>query len=51
MNDTTHSIANISCPWTGTAIGARNMPAFQAFVALVFVCLILDIVLLTGGVP
>ena len=36
------------CPWTGTAIGKRNMPAFQAFVGLVFVCLIFDIMLLTG---
>ena len=41
----------LSCPWTGTAIGEKNMMAFQAFVALVFVCLILDIVLLTGGIP
>lgn len=37
-----------TCPWTGTAIGKKNMPPFQAFVALVFVCLILDIFLLTN---
>lgn len=38
-----------SCPWTGTAIGKKNMAAFQCFVGLVFACLILDIVLLTMG--
>ncbi|OEU18747.1 hypothetical protein FRACYDRAFT_274878 [Fragilariopsis cylindrus CCMP1102] len=38
-----------TCPWTGTAIGKKNMLAFQCFVTLVFVCLIFDIVLLTGG--
>jgi hypothetical protein len=37
------------CPWTGTAIGRKNMPAFQAFVGLVFFCLIIDILLLTGA--
>ncbi len=36
-----------TCPWTGTAIGKGNMPAFQVFVALVFICLIMDIILLT----
>jgi len=40
-----------TCPWTGTAIGAKNMGSFQWFVGLVFVCLILDICLLTGGIP
>ena len=39
-----------SCPWTGTAIGAKNMFSFQCFVGLVFVCLMMDIVLLTGGI-
>mmetsp|Transcript_11503 Transcript_11503/g.23735 ORF Transcript_11503/g.23735 Transcript_11503/m.23735 type:complete len:321 (-) Transcript_11503:182-1144(-) len=39
-----------TCPWTGTAIGKKNMCAFQCFVTLVFVCLVFDIVLLTGGV-
>jgi len=38
-----------TCPWTGTAIGKRNMLAFQFFVCLVFVCLIFDIMLLTGA--
>lgn len=38
-----------TCPWTGTAIGKKNMLAFQCFVTLVFVCLIFDIILLTGG--
>lgn len=38
------------CPWTGTAIGKKNMLAFQCFVTLVFVCLVFDIILLTGGV-
>lgn len=50
-NDDSLSFARISCPWTGTAIGSKNMSSFQCFVALVFVCLILDIVLLTGGIP
>ena len=36
------------CPWTGTAIGDKNMAAFQSFVALVFICLIMDILLLSG---
>ena len=44
-----HDIQSFSCPWTGTAIGKKNMTAFQCFVGLVFVCLILDIVLLTGA--
>ena len=39
-----------SCPWTGTAIGTKNMFAFQCFVALVFICLMFDIILLTGGI-
>lgn len=38
-----------TCPWTGTAIGKKNMGAFQVFVGLVFVCLIVDIFLLTAG--
>jgi len=29
-----------TCPWTGTAIGKKNMRAFQCFVALVFICLV-----------
>jgi len=37
-----------TCPWTGTAIGDKNMAAFQSFVALVFICLIMDILLLSG---
>jgi hypothetical protein len=39
-----------TCPWTGTAIGKRNMLPFQTFVCLVFVCLIMNIILLTGGI-
>lgn len=38
-----------TCPWTGTAIGKKNMASFQCFVGLVFACLIVDIVLLTVG--
>merc|ERR1711974_283911 len=38
-----------TCPWTGTAIGKKNMAAFQCFVGLVFICLIMDIFLLTGA--
>mmetsp|Transcript_6912 Transcript_6912/g.10086 ORF Transcript_6912/g.10086 Transcript_6912/m.10086 type:complete len:383 (+) Transcript_6912:140-1288(+) len=37
-----------TCPWTGTAIGKKNMGSFQVFVALVFICLIMDIFLLTA---
>jgi len=39
-----------TCPWTGTAIGRKNMLSFQSFVCLVFVCLFMNIILLTGGV-
>lgn len=39
----------VPCPPIGTGIGRKNMCAFQAFVALVFVCLIFDIVLLTNA--
>jgi len=35
------------CPWTGTAIGKKNMPAFQAFLCTLFATLALDVVLLT----
>eukprot|EP00571_Detonula_confervacea_P013124 CAMPEP_0172310204 /NCGR_PEP_ID=MMETSP1058-20130122/11348_1 /TAXON_ID=83371 /ORGANISM="Detonula confervacea, Strain CCMP 353" /LENGTH=372 /DNA_ID=CAMNT_0013022973 /DNA_START=91 /DNA_END=1209 /DNA_ORIENTATION=- len=38
-----------TCPWTGTAIGKKNMGSFQMFVGLVFVCLIMDIFLMTAG--
>lgn len=38
-----------TCPWTGTAIGRKNMPAFQAFIALIFICLFMDIILLTSS--
>jgi len=37
-----------TCPWTGTAIGKKNMLAFQIFVTLIFICLPLDILLLSG---
>jgi len=37
-----------TCPWTGTAIGKKNMTAFQVFVTLVFICVPLDILLLAG---
>lgn len=36
-----------TCPWTGTAIGKKNMLSFQFFVCLVFVCMVFDILLLT----
>lgn len=36
-----------TCPWTGTAIGKKNMLAFQCFIGFLFSCLILDIILLT----
>jgi hypothetical protein len=37
------------CPWTGTAIGKNNMIPFQLFVCLVFLCLTLDIFIITGA--
>lgn len=39
-----------TCPWTGTAIGKKNLKAFHSFVCLVFTCLIMDILLLTSAV-
>ena len=38
-----------TCPWTGTAIGKKNMGSFMLFVSLIFVCLVFNIILLTGG--
>jgi len=38
------------CPWTGTAIGKNNMPAFKCFVPLVIVCLTVDIILLVAPI-
>lgn len=38
-----------TCPWTGTAIGKKNMVPFQCFVALIFINLIMDIILLTSA--
>lgn len=38
-----------TCPWTGTAIGRKNMVFFQSFVCLVFICLIMDILLISGA--
>mmetsp|Transcript_2454 Transcript_2454/g.4897 ORF Transcript_2454/g.4897 Transcript_2454/m.4897 type:complete len:311 (+) Transcript_2454:114-1046(+) len=37
-----------TCPWTGTGIGRRNMPAFTTFVSMICVCLIFDILLMVG---
>lgn len=39
-----------TCPWTGTAIGKNNMLSFQIFVCLVFVCMLLDIFIMTGTI-
>jgi hypothetical protein len=38
-----------TCPWTGTAIGKKNMLAFQFFIGFLFSCLILDVILLTSS--
>jgi palmitoyltransferase ZDHHC9/14/18 len=38
-----------TCPWTGTAIGKKNLGSFHCFVALVFVCMVFDIMLLTDA--
>jgi membrane protein YdbS with pleckstrin-like domain len=35
-----------TCPWTGTAIGKRNIIPFRCFVILIVVCLVFDIVLI-----
>ena len=43
------SLLHVHTP-QGTGIGRKNMPSFQAFVALVFICLIMDILLLTAAV-
>ena len=37
-----------TCPWTGTAIGKKNMRAFQAFIFFLFSSLIMDIILITS---
>ena len=49
--DPTHSqilyfcvIAVGSCPWVGTAIGARNMFWFRTFVCMVPVCILYAVV-------
>jgi len=38
-----------TCPWTGTAIGKGNIKSFQGFVAMVFINLIMDCLLLSGS--
>eukprot|EP00980_Cylindrotheca_fusiformis_P023840 scaffold11043_cov122-Cylindrotheca_fusiformis.AAC.7 len=38
-----------TCIWTGTAIGKKNIGSFRLFVALLFVCLTFDIVLLADA--
>ena len=37
------------CPWTGTAIGAKNMNWFQIFVGSVFSMIIVDVALCSGA--
>ena len=43
-------VSSLLYTYQGTGIGRKNMPSFQAFVALVFICLIMDILLLTAAV-
>ena len=43
------SASSLLHTYQGTGIGRKNMPSFQAFVALVFICLIMDILLLTAA--
>lgn len=38
-----------TCPWTGTGIGRRNMPAFQTFLCSLCVCLMVDAMLVGGA--
>jgi len=38
-----------TCPWTGTAIGKKNLFAFHCFIGFIFSCLIMDIILLTSA--
>jgi len=37
------------CPWTGTAIGKGNMPAFKFFVSGICALIVLDIILVVGA--
>jgi len=39
------------CPWTGTAIGGNNLCAFHAFVSILCVCIIFDILLVMRILP
>lgn len=37
-----------TCPWTGTAIGKKNMPAFKCFVGGICGLIVFDIILISG---
>jgi len=39
------------CPWTGTGIGEKNMGAFHAFVSLLCVCIVLDVLIIMHVLP
>jgi hypothetical protein len=36
------------CPWTGTAIGAKNMTAFKLFVSGICTMIVVDVILCAG---
>ena len=38
-----------TCPWTGTAIGRKNMPCFKIFVSSVCTMIVIDVMLCTGA--
>ena len=39
------------CPWTGTGIGEKNLAAFHAFVSLLCICIILDVLVVMNVLP
>jgi len=39
------------CPWTGTGIGHGNMGAFHAFVSLLCVCIVVDVLIVIQVLP
>ncbi|KAJ1449311.1 hypothetical protein M885DRAFT_536158 [Pelagophyceae sp. CCMP2097] len=39
------------CPWTGTAIGEKNLNAFHCFISLLCVCIVFDILLVINVLP
>lgn len=40
-----------TCPWTGTGIGENNLTAFHAFVTLICICIVFDVLIAMDVVP